>query len=215
MDRSTLIALGGVIISAVSLAIAFYTAWRARRDRKIDQCQQDLRFRQMNEPVLMLKPQFSLAPTQNRLLLDITNLHSSIAVQDFVAKIHSTVEFDNKVERQDISIELTSLKAGASTSVEAPGFLCDFDSFISNLGRNRFERQLAQVDVAQAVETLRHQGYLKHGQPSIGTISVSWQYRAAQPTADLIAREAIYRLFVWQYEHGVFLTFEWPSISGR
>jgi hypothetical protein len=64
MDTSTLIALGGLVVAALSLAMAFYTARRTRRDREKDQQLQDLRFRQMNELVLTVKPQFSLVPTQ-------------------------------------------------------------------------------------------------------------------------------------------------------
>ena len=169
----------------------------------------------MNEPVLTLKPQFSLAPTQNRLLLDVTNLHSSIAVQDVVARCRSEVDFDHKVARQDVSVAIPSLKPGTTTSVEVGGFFCDFDNFVANLGQPQFNYQLAQANVAQVIKTLQSQGYLKNGQPPVGTMSVSWQYKAAQPNAEPVAFEATYKLFIWRYEHGVFLSFEWPAVSGH
>jgi hypothetical protein len=215
MDMSTLIALGGLVVAAVSLAVASYTAWRTRRDRGQDQQLQDKRFRQMNEPVLTIKPQFSLAPTQNRLLLDVTNLHSSIAVQDVIARCRSEIDFDHKVARQDVSVTVSSLKPGTTTSVEVGGFFCDFDNFVANLGQSQFNYQLSQAKVEQIVQTLQNQGYLKNGQPPVGTLSVSWQYKAAQPDAETRAFEATYRLFIWRYDHGVFLSFEWPSLSGQ
>src|SRR5213075_2566303 len=107
----------------------------------------ELRFRQMNEPVLTVKPQFSLAATQNRLLLDITNLHGSIAVRELSARCRSQVEFDGKVERQDVSVAIASLKPGTTTSVEVGGFFCDFDNFVANLGQPHFNHQLAQTAV--------------------------------------------------------------------
>lgn len=214
MGTSTLIALGGLVVSVLSLAVAFHTAWRTRRDRQRDQQLQDLRFRQMNEPVLTVKPQFSLAPTQNRLRLDIANLHGSIAVRELVARCRSEVEFDDKVERQDASVTIVSLKPGTTTSVEIGGFFCNFDCFVANLGEKQFNYQLAQINVAQAIETIQKRGYLKNGQPPVGSMSVSWQYRAAQPDADLVTQEATYKLFIWRHEHGVFLSFEWPSQSG-
>jgi hypothetical protein len=36
MDASTLIAFGGLVVSALSLSMAFHTAWRTRRDREKD-----------------------------------------------------------------------------------------------------------------------------------------------------------------------------------
>jgi hypothetical protein len=152
MDASRLIALGGLVVAALSLSVAFYTTWRTRRDREKDQQLQGQRFRQMNEPVLTVKPQFSLVPTQNRLLLEITNLHSSIAVREVVARCRSEIEFDNKVERQDVSVTIASLKPLTTTSVEVGGFFCDFDSFVANLGQLRFNRQLGQINVAEAIQ---------------------------------------------------------------
>ena len=181
MYNSTLITLGGVVIAALSLVVAFYTAWRTRRDRAMDQRLQDLRFRQMNEPVLTLKPQFSLAPTQNRLLVEITNLHGSIAVQDVVVRCRSRVEFDDKSDQQDVSVTLASLKPGTTSSVEVAGFFCDFDSFVANLGRPRFEQQLAQVDATKAIQTIRDRGYIKNGQPAVGIVcELATQTRPAQ-----------------------------------
>jgi hypothetical protein len=133
----------------------------------------------MNEPVLTLKPQFSVAPTQNRLLVEITNLHGSIAVQDIVVRCRSRVEFDDKTEEQDVSVTHASLKPGTTSAVEVLGFLCDFDSFVANLVRPRFGQQLAQVDAAKAIQTVRDRGYIKNGQPPVGTMSVSWQYKPA------------------------------------
>jgi hypothetical protein len=211
----TKVALGGAVIAALSLVVAFYTAWRSRRDRTLDQKAQDLRFRQMNEPVVMLKPQFSLAPGQNRLLLELTNLHGSIAVQELVARCRSRVEFDNKIEQQDASVTLASLKQGTTSSVEVGAFFCDFDNFVANLGRSGFEQQLAQVDVARAIQTLRDKGYIKNGRPPVGSLTVSWQYKPAQPGANLVTQEATYPLFIWRYDHGVFLSFAWPSLSGQ
>jgi hypothetical protein len=213
MVATTLIALGGLVVAVLSLVVAFHTAWRTRRDSQKDQQLQDLRFRQMNEPVLTVKPQFSLVPAQNRLRLDITNLHGSIAVREVVARCRSQVEFDHKVERQDVSVTIASLKPGTTTSVEVGGFVCDFDSFVANLGEEQFNYQLAQANVAQAIQTIKNQGFLKNGQPPIGTMSVNWQYKAAQPNTDLVAQEATYQLFIWHHEHGVFLSFEWPSQS--
>ncbi len=214
MGTSTLIALGGLVVAALSLAVAFYTARRTRRERENDQQLQALRFRQMNDPVLTVKPQFSLVPTQNRLLLEITNLHSSIAVREVVARCRSEIEFD-KVERQDVSVTIASLKPLTTTTVEVGGFFCDFDSFVANLGQKRFNHQLAETNVAQAIETIQNQGYLKNGQPPVGKMSVSWQYKPAQPDAGSVSQEAVYKLFIWRYDHGVFLSFEWPSLSGH
>ncbi|MGD0295656.1 MAG: hypothetical protein ABSE86_00985 [Bryobacteraceae bacterium] len=42
----------GLVVSAPSLAVVFYTAWRTRRDRQKDRQLQDSQFRQMDEPVL-------------------------------------------------------------------------------------------------------------------------------------------------------------------
>ena len=110
---------------------------------------------------------------------------------------------------------MASLKPGTTTSVDVGGFFCDFDNFVANLGQAHFNHQLAQTDVAPAIRTLQNQGYLKNGQPQVGTMSVSWQYKAAQPDAGLVMQEATYGLFIWRHEHGVFLSFEWPSLGGR
>ena len=215
MSSPTLIAFGGLAIAALSLVVSIYTAWRTRRDREQDQGLQELRFRQLNEPVLMVKPQFSLAPTNNRLLIEVTNLHSSIAVQDVVAHFHSQIEFDNKLERQDAWVKIAFLKPGTTTSAEVGDFVCDFDSFVANIGERNFNRQLAEIDVARAIETVQSRGYLKNGQPPVGTMELKWQYKSAQPNASVVAQDATYTLFVWRHAYGLFLSFEWPSLSGK
>jgi hypothetical protein len=139
----------------------------------------------------------------------------SIAVREVVARCRSEIEFDGKVERQDVSLTIASLKPLTTTSVEVGGFFCDFDNFVANLGQPRFNHQLAETNVAQAIQTLQNQGYLKNGQPPVGTMSVSWQYKPAQPDAGPVAQEATYKLFIWRYDHGVFLSFEWPSLFGH
>jgi hypothetical protein len=215
MDSSKLIGAGGLAVAALSLAVALYTAWRTRRDREKDQEVQELRFRQINEPVLIVKPQFSLAPTHNRLLLDVTNLHGSIAVRDVTVRCRSQIDFDAKVERQDVFVTISALKPQETTTVEVGGFFCDFDSFVANLGQPQFNHQLSQTNVAIAIQTLQDQGYLKNGQAPVGKMSVRWQYKPAQPDADPVTQEVAYKLFIWRYGHGVFLSFEWPSVSGH
>jgi hypothetical protein len=163
----------------------------------------------MNEPVLMVKPQFSLVPTQNRLLLEITNLHGSIAVCEVLARCRSRVEFDDKVEEQDVSVAITSLRPGTTTSLEVGGFVCNFDSFVANLGEERFNYHLEQANVGQAIQTVRERGYLKNGQPPVVTMSLSWQYKPAQPTRISSPRKRPTR-----YSSGVMSTASSCPLSG-
>lgn len=195
-----------LFVSIVALLISVYIDARGRRWRKEDTERESSRVEAETTPQLLVKPRFDLAPGRNRLVLEVTNLHSETAVRAFGASCSSTIEFDLKKEAQQDELTLDAILPQGTKEAEFGGFFCDFDSFVANVGLKRFERQLSQVDRRSEIERIRKMGFLKNGQASVGRLRIKWEYMPARINARSIKATAEYDLAIWEYPHGVFLS---------
>src|SRR5882724_9661867 len=114
LNSTMVISLTAVLVSALSLALSLVTYLHAARNRREDLQLQEQRFRQQYDPVLMVRPQFLLSPGDNKLVAEVTNLHSSVAITSLHIRVASLVKFDDKVEEQLAEGKLAILKPGAS-----------------------------------------------------------------------------------------------------
>lgn len=212
-DSPDSVALGALVVSVLSLGLSTFTSWKSSRDRRNDLFLQEQRFEQLNVPEILAKPNFSLAHGNNRLIIEVVNLHSSIAIKELLVTCTSHISFDDKTENQNETGTLPSLLPNQNAAIEVP-FFCDFDSFANNLGEIRFPFGGGWGSRArEAAVRIQQMGYLKNRQPSVGTFSLRWSYRPAQPGAEIVRREVSYPLYIWLYKHGIFLSFEWAAVA--
>lgn len=198
---------GALLISTIAMVYSLYVDIRSRRWRADDITREQKRFDAEMLPQLLVKPRFDIRSTHNRLVLEVSNLHTSTFVRDFEAKCTSEVSFDNKVETQSDSLHLETLAPNTTKEIEFQGFFCDFDSFIANLGVSSFSKSVSELSLQNSIKTLREMGYLRNGQPSIGKLTLTWKYKAAQEGAQFRQAEALYELGIFEYEHGIFMNF--------
>jgi hypothetical protein len=61
---------------------------------------------------------------------------------------------------------------------------------------------------------LRSMGYLKHQQPAVGTVRLSWVFQSAQSLNTVSVGDVNCDLYVWEQWHGAFLSFAWsPDVT--
>lgn len=200
------IALASLAIALLALLYTAYSNYKSRKEREAEKEEAKKTFSKVHFPILNVKPKFILEPTNNRLVLDITNLHSSTHAMDFQATCRSSINFNNKTEDQSSKLAIDSIGPSTNLVKSFNAFFCDFDSFLSNLGESRFLRGAWEVNRAEAIKELKAMGYLRNGQPPIGELKLSWSYKVAQIETQAIISEATYELYIWEYEHGVFLS---------
>jgi hypothetical protein len=101
-----------------------------------------------------VKPRFDLRPGDNRLVLEVSNLNSSIFVRNFSAACSSIVSLDGKSEHQSQTVAIDAIPPASTREIACGEFFCDLDSFVANVGEKTFVRTMPEIDRKKEIAKL-------------------------------------------------------------